>query len=167
MMHGNPSDVLQRLAEWYHDGHRAVLVTVLEAQGDQLSPAGTLTAIRDDGLVCGTLSSGAVEQALAAELKAGKLFVGATRVSLRGFGTAGEGAARNLLPDGARLRLAIERKVDSALLAMTLNAIRQRRIVRRTVWFSDGRALLSDADDLPSFVETEESFSHLLASEMP
>jgi len=45
---------------------------------------------------------------------------------------------------------------------MTIAALQYRRVVRRTVWFADGRALLAEGGDGPQFTETREQFSHLL-----
>ena len=161
-MYGNEREVLERLAQWLHEGHRAVLLTVLSTFGGSPRPPGSLAAIRDDGLIWGSVSGGCVEDDLVAELREGKLFQGAERVSIRVFGADAEEQAKYRLPCGNRLRLAIERKVDPALLAMAINAMRSRRIVRRTVWFDNGRSLLTKGDEAPQFTEDAESFSHLL-----
>lgn len=161
-MYGNEREVLERLAQWYEDGKKAVLVTVLSTFGGSPRPPGSLAAIRDDGVIWGSVSGGCVEDDLVAELRDGKLFAGSARVALRTFGADAEEQARYRLPCGNQLRVAIERKIDPALLAQSIAAMRARRIVRRTVWFDTGRSLLTEADSLPQFVETEASFSHLL-----
>jgi xanthine dehydrogenase accessory factor len=161
-MYGNQREVLERLAQWTAAGHKAVLVTVLSTFGGSPRPPGSLAAIRDDGLIWGSVSGGCVEDDLVAELREGKLFAGHSRVSLRTFGADAEEQARYRLPCGNTLRLAIERKVDSALLAMAIEGMRHRRVLRRTVWFADGRALLSEAGVGPPFNEDDQQFSHLL-----
>lgn len=161
-MYANEREVLERLAQWYGEGKKASLVTVLSTFGGSPRPPGSLAAIREDGLICGSVSGGCVEDDLVAEIREGKLFTGAARVALRSFGVNEEEEARYRLPCGTTLRLAIERKVDPALLAMSIAALRGRRVVRRTVWFDNGRALLTEGDDRPSFIETEHNFSQLL-----
>ena len=161
-MYGNQREVLERLAQWYHEGHRAVLVTVLSTFGGSPRPPGSLAAIRDDGIIWGSVSGGCVEDDLVAELREGRLFSGAARVTVRIFGADAEEQARYRLPCGNSLRVAIERKVDPALLAMAIGAMRSRRIVRRTVWLADGRAMLSEGGEGPEFSEDHDCFSHLL-----
>jgi xanthine dehydrogenase accessory factor len=161
-MYGNEREVLERLAHWYEEGKKAVLVTVLSTFGGSPRPPGSLAAIREDGVIWGSVSGGCVEDDLVAELREGKLFAGAARVALRTFGMNAEEQARYRLPCGNSLRVAIERKIDPALLAMSIAAMRARRIVRRTVWFDNGRSLLTEADGDPQFLETAETFSHLL-----
>jgi xanthine dehydrogenase accessory factor len=161
-MYGNQREVLERLAQWYHAGHRAVLVTVLSTFGGSPRPPGSLAAIRDDGLIWGSVSGGCVEDDLVAELREGRMFSGPERICVRLFGADAEEQARYRLPCGNTLRVAVERKVDPALLAQAIGALRDRRVVRRTVWFDNGRSLLGDDDHGAAFSENEEHFSHLL-----
>jgi xanthine dehydrogenase accessory factor len=161
-MHDNEREVLERLALWYRDGHRAALVTVLSTFGGSPRPPGSLAAIREDGIIWGSVSGGCVEDDLVAEMRAGSLFQGTDRIGIRLFGATAEEQARYRLPCGNTLKVAIERKVDPALLAMAIAALRERRVLRRSVWFSDGRSSLTENDGGPHFSETDEKFSHLL-----
>ncbi len=45
---------------------------------------------------------------------------------------------------------------------MAIRALKDRRVVRRTVWRADGRSELSDSGAGPVFYEDEDSFSHLI-----
>jgi xanthine dehydrogenase accessory factor len=81
---------------------------------------------------------------------------------VRTFGEDAEEQARYRLPCGNRLRVAIETRLDPALLAMTIRALKDRRVVRRSVGLSDGRSLLTESGSGPVFFEDGESFSHLL-----
>ena len=162
-MYGNEREVLERLAQWYHAGHRAVLVTVLSTFGGSPRPPGSLAAIRDDGLIWGSVSGGCVEDDLVAELREGRMFAsGNERVTVRTFGADAEEQARYRLPCGNSLRIAVERKADPALVAQAIGAMKDRRVVRRTVWFDNGRSLLGAGDDGPHFAEDASCFSHLL-----
>jgi xanthine dehydrogenase accessory factor len=161
-MYGNEREVLERLAQWRGEGHRGVLLTVLSTFGGSPRPPGSMAAIRDDGIIWGSVSGGCVEDDLVAEMREGKLFGADQRVFVRVFGEGAEQQARYRLPCGNTLRIAIETRVDPALLAMTVRALKDRRVVRRTVWLTDGRSLLSESGGGPVFTESEESFSHLL-----
>jgi xanthine dehydrogenase accessory factor len=161
-MYGNEREVLERLAQWSHDGHRAVLLTVLSTFGGSPRPPGSLAAIRDDGIIWGSVSGGCVEDDLVAEMRAGKLFSGNRRVMVRTFGVDAEEQARYRLPCNNTLRIAIESKIDPALLSMTIGALKSRRIVRRTVWLDDGRSLLAEGANGAVFSEDEACFSHVL-----
>ena len=57
-------EVLKRSVDWLRAGHRVVLATVVETWGSSPRPAGALLAIRDDGLVSGSVSGGCVEDDL-------------------------------------------------------------------------------------------------------
>lgn len=161
-MYGNEREVLERLAQWTRQGHRAVLLTVLSTFGGSPRPPGSMAAIRDDGLIWGSVSGGCVEDDLVAEMREGKMFAGPKRVIVRVFGEGAEEQARYRLPCGNTLRIAIETKIDPALLAMTIRALKDRRVVRRTVWLADGSSLLSESGSGPVFSENEKNFSHLL-----
>ena len=161
-MYGNEREVLERLAQWIQEGHRAVLLTVLSTFGGSPRPPGSMAAIRDDGIIWGSVSGGCVEDDLVAEIREGKMFSGNQRVVVRTFGKDAEEQARYRLPCNNTLRIAIETRLDPALLAMTIRALKDRRVVRRTVWLSDGRSVLGENGGGPVFSEDETNFSHLL-----
>lgn len=161
-MYGNEREVLERLAQWLQDGHRAVLLTVLSTFGGSPRPPGSLAAIRDDGIIWGSVSGGCVEDDLVVEMREGKMFAGHRRVIVRTFGEDAEEQARYRLPCGNTLRIAIETRLDPALLSMIIRALKDRRVVRRTVRLGDGSSLLAEGGNGPVFGEDEESFSHLL-----
>lgn len=161
-MYGNEREVLERLSLWLKEGHRALLLTVLSTFGGSPRPPGSMAAIRDDGLIWGSVSGGCVEDDLVAEMRSGKLFPANGRVALRVFGADAEEQARYRLPCGNTLKVAIESRVDPALLSLAISAMSGGRVVRRTVWFADGRSLISENPAGAVFSEDEESFSHLL-----
>lgn len=161
-MYGNEREVLERLSHWLKEGHSAVLLTVLSTFGGSPRPPGSMAAIRDDGLIWGSVSGGCVEDDLVAEMREGRLFRENRRVIVRTFGADAEEQARYRLPCGNTLRVAIESRVDQALLTMAIAAMRDSRVVRRTVWFEDGRNLLGENAAGSVFTEDQESFSHLL-----
>ena len=161
-MYGNEREVLERLSRWLKEGHDAVLLTVLSTFGGSPRPPGSMAAIRGDGLIWGSVSGGCVEDDLVAEMREKRLFTRNTRVAVRTFGADADEQARYRLPCGNRLRVAIEGRVDPALLAMAISAMSGGRVVRRTVWFGSGKNLISENPAGPVFLEDQESFSHLL-----
>ena len=56
--------VLKSSAQWLAEGHKVVLASVVETWGSAPRPAGALLAVRDDGLVAGSVSGGCVEDDL-------------------------------------------------------------------------------------------------------
>jgi len=58
--------VLRDVLDWHSAGHRVSLVTVVQTWGSAPRPPGALLAIRDDGVVSGSVSGGCVEDDLIA-----------------------------------------------------------------------------------------------------
>ena len=63
--------VLSQARDWFHEGHRVWLVTVIETWGSAPRPVGALVVIRDDGQVVGSVSGGCVEDDLIEKVRAG------------------------------------------------------------------------------------------------
>jgi len=64
--------VLADALAWRRGGHGVTLVTVVETWGSAPRPPGALLAVRDDGVVSGSVSGGCVEDDLIARVKAGE-----------------------------------------------------------------------------------------------
>ena len=62
--------VLNDVLAWRHAGHAVTLVTVVETWGSAPRPPGALLAVRDDGMVSGSVSGGCIEDDLIARTKA-------------------------------------------------------------------------------------------------
>jgi hypothetical protein len=50
------TEVVKNAVAWFEAGHRATLATVIRTWGSAPRPIGALTAIRDDGMVVGSVS---------------------------------------------------------------------------------------------------------------
>jgi len=61
--------VLAQARDWFREGHRVWLVTVLETWGSAPRPPGALLCLRGDGLVLGSVSGGCVEDDLIARIR--------------------------------------------------------------------------------------------------
>src|ERR1044071_6037043 len=97
--------VLTQARDWHAQGHGVGLVTVIETWGSAPRPPGALLAMRDDGLVVGSVSGGCVEDDLIDRVRTGERV---DKPSLITYGVTKEEAARFGLPCGGNLRLVQE-----------------------------------------------------------
>ena len=104
--------VLRQARDWRVEGHGVWLVTVIETWGSAPRPPGALLAMRDDGLVVGSVSGGCVEDDLIDRVRHGER-VG--KPSLVAYGVTKEEAARFGLPCGGSLRLVLGTRHQEAL----------------------------------------------------
>ncbi len=128
--------VLQQARAWRHHGHAVWLVTVIETWGSAPRPPGALLAMRDDGLVVGSVSGGCVEDDLFDRVRKGER-VG--KPSLIHYGVSKEEAARFGLPCGGNLRLVQEPLRDTAWVDEVLERTSRHELVARTVELATGR----------------------------
>lgn len=141
-MHSQDRQVLQALLGWAAQGHRAALVTVVRTWGSAPRPPGAWMALRDDGLVQGSVSGGCIEDDLVARMRAGG-FSGVP--VLQRYGVTQDEAARFGLPCGGTLELLIEPAPDVASLRQLSERLREGQLVRRTVDARTGAVGLDDA----------------------
>ena len=106
--------VLVQARDWREQGHAVWLVTVIETWGSAPRPPGALLAMREDGLVVGSVSGGCVEDDLIDRVRKGERVATPSLVS---YGVTKEEAARFGLPCGGNLRLVQEPLVDTAWVA--------------------------------------------------
>src|SRR5258706_13695545 len=97
--------VLAQAREWFTEGHKVWLVTVIETWGSAPRPPGALLSLRGDGLVVGSVSGGCVEDDLIDRVRHGERV---DAPSLITYGVTKEEAARFGLPCGGNLRLVQE-----------------------------------------------------------
>jgi xanthine dehydrogenase accessory factor len=141
-MHSQDGQVLDALQRWSVYGHSAVLVTVVRTWGSAPRPAGAWMALRDDGLVQGSVSGGCIEDDLVARMRAGE-FVG--RPVLQRYGLTADEAARFGLPCGGTLEVLIEPSPDARSLGVLATRLGEGRLMRRTVALATGDVTLDDA----------------------
>jgi xanthine dehydrogenase accessory factor len=141
--------VLADALAWKRGGHAVTLVTVVQTWGSAPRPAGALLALRDDGMVSGSVSGGCVEDDLIARAKAalaaGNGDAAATKPSLIVYGVNPEEAARFGLPCGGTLRLVQEPLLDAGWVEKLLARTAEHRLVARTLTLASGEVLLRDA----------------------
>jgi xanthine dehydrogenase accessory factor len=134
--------VLADALAWRREGHGATLVTVVETWGSAPRPPGALLAVRDDGVVSGSVSGGCVEDDLIARVKAGER---TPLPSMIAYGVTKEEAARFGLPCGGTLRLVQEPVQDTRWIEELLARTAAHELIARTLTLATGEIELSHA----------------------
>ncbi|MBP9685186.1 MAG: XdhC family protein [Rhodoferax sp.] len=142
--------VLQDALAWHSTGHAVTLVTVVQTWGSAPRPPGALLAVRDDGVVSGSVSGGCVEDDLIARTKAsfGSCEAGRhplLRPGMIAYGISQEEAARFGLPCGGTLRLVQEPLLDPSWITQLLSRTASHQLVERTLTLATGAVELSSA----------------------
>ncbi len=104
-----------------------------------------MLALREDGVVIGSVSGGCVEDDLIARLHDGRIASDGPPVQLITYGVTREEAARFGLPCGGTLRLTEERVADPAWVAELLARCEAHEIVARELNIETGEVVLSAA----------------------
>ena len=141
--------VLGDALAWRNAGHAVTLVTVVQTWGSAPRPAGALLAVRDDGVVSGSVSGGCVEDDLIARTKASFKAAPSSaelnQPALISYGVSQEEAARFGLPCGGTLRLVQEPLLDTTWVAQLLARTSDHQLVARTLTLATGAVQLSSA----------------------
>jgi xanthine dehydrogenase accessory factor len=139
--------VLEDACAWRQAGHAVTLFTVVETWGSAPRPPGALLAVREDGIVSGSVSGGCVEDDLIARTKAAlnlPLPERSATPSLITYGVSKEEAARFGLPCGGTLRLVQEPLHDIGWMDTVLQRTAEHELVARTLTLSTGASVLSE-----------------------
>ena len=136
-------EVLKSSARWLEEGHRALLVTVVKTWGSSPRPEGAMLAVRDDGLVVGSVSGGCIEDDLIDRVR--QRGIEQTRPEAVKYGITAEEAHRFGLPCGGTIQLVLEPLTPQSGIAELCNAVENGRLVAREVNMSTGATQLEDA----------------------
>jgi xanthine dehydrogenase accessory factor len=134
--------VLSQAREWFSQGHKVWLVTVIETWGSAPRPPGALLCLRDDGLVAGSVSGGCVEDDLIDRLRHGERVA---TPSLIAYGVTKEEAARFGLPCGGNLRLVQEPLQSVAWIDEVLARTTRHELVARRLSLASGEVIVEAA----------------------
>jgi len=145
-------NVLRSVLEWRRAGQRVVLYSVVQTWGSAPRPPGAMLALREDGMVIGSVSGGCIEDDLIARLGDGRLQP-SDAVQLVTYGVTRDEAARFGLPCGGTLRLTEEWVGDEQWVAELLQRCEDHQIVARELDLPTGAVSLYPAgrDDQVSF----------------
>ena len=127
-------EVLEHAREWMRAGRRSWLVTVTQTFGASPRPPGSLMAMRDDGIVIGSVSGGCIEDDLVARREQ---FSGAAPI-LERYGVTSDEARRFGLPCGGELEVVVESAVDIIRLSALSMKIAAGEVFARVVNLETG-----------------------------
>ena len=148
-------DVLERALEWKESGKRVWLVTVAQTFGASPRPPGSLLAIREDGILVGSVSGGCIED----DLVSRRNEYHGRKPAFASYGITAEEARRFGLPCGGQLEVIIEADVAPADIRALLDRILAGRIVARSVDLASGAWSFADAQPTDECVRGESRFT--------
>src|SRR6266513_4229223 len=122
-------EVLKRSAEWLDAGRRVLLVTVVKTWGSSPRPEGAMLAVREDGLVAGSVSGGCIEDDIVDRTR--REGQKATRCEVVTYGVSADEARRFGLPCGGTIQLVLEPLTRQSRIPALLAAIGQGTLVAR------------------------------------
>jgi xanthine dehydrogenase accessory factor len=145
-------DVLERALEWRRAGRRVWLLTVAQTFGASPRPPGSLAAVRDDGILVGSVSGGCIED----DLVARRAEYAGAKPAFALYGVTADEARRFGLPCGGEVEVLIEPAVAVQALEALLAELAQGHIVARQVSLDTGAWTLEPADAGDECVRTAE-----------
>ncbi|WP_416047561.1 XdhC family protein [Cupriavidus basilensis] len=137
-------EVLKSSVKWQAEGHRTLLVTVVRTWGSSPRPEGAMLAVRDDGLVVGSVSGGCIEDDIIDRVRREGI-AGALPEAVK-YGISAEEAHRFGLPCGGTIELVTEPLGADSHLDELLAAVEGGKLVARTLDMASGRATLGPAE---------------------
>ena len=129
--------VMKSARDWLKSGHGVVLVTIVRTWGSAPRPIGALTAIRDDGMVVGSVSGGCVEDDMIARVRAGE--IARDKPAMTTYGVTEEQARRFGLPCGGTLELVLEPLSGKSGVDELLERVERHELVVRTLDMDSGK----------------------------
>ena len=137
--------VLHQITHWQAAGHQVVLGTISRTWGSAPRPPGSAVAVRDDGLVAGSVSGGCIEDDLIDKARAGVLAAGKPQVVR--YGIDADAAHRFGLPCGGLIELVLEPVLPRTRLDELLARLTAGERVRRVLTLATGDVALQPATD--------------------
>lgn len=150
-------DVLESLLAWQRAGRRAWLVTVAQTFGASPRPPGSLLAIRDDGILVGSVSGGCIEEDLVTRREE---FAGRAP-HFKSYGVTSEDARRFGLPCGGKLEVIVEAGIPLADLEALLAHIEGGKVVARQVDLATGAWSFAPAQPADECERTDTRFTSI------
>ncbi len=136
-------DVLRKSAEWLDAGHRVLLVTVVKTWGSSPRPDGAMLAVRDDGLVAGSVSGGCVEDDIVERTR--REGMRQAKCDVVTYGVSADDARRFGLPCGGTIRLVLEPLTLESGVRALLREIEAGHLTARRLELATGRSTLHPA----------------------
>lgn len=149
--------ILRQITQWRASGHRVVLGTITRTWGSAPRPPGSAVAVRDDGLVAGSVSGGCIEDDLIDKAREGVLAEGVPKVVR--YGIDADAAHRFGLPCGGLIELVLEPVEARTKLDELLDRLAAGRRVRRILTIASGEVELQDAGDADELELTDSTLT--------
>jgi xanthine dehydrogenase accessory factor len=146
-------NIWRQVAAWTAAGHRVVLGTITRTWGSAPRPPGSAVAIRDDGLVAGSVSGGCIEDDLVDKAREGVLAAGVPKVVR--YGIDADAAHRFGLPCGGLIELVLEPVLPRTRLDELLERLSRGERVRRVLTLATGEIELQPATDTDELLLTD------------
>ncbi|HEX7044056.1 MAG TPA: XdhC family protein [Burkholderiales bacterium] len=136
-------EVLRNCVKWLQGGRRVTLVTVTRTWGSSPRPAGAMLALRDDGLVTGSVSGGCIEDDLIHRARTHTLTGDKPEVVT--YGISGDEARKFGLPCGGTIQVVLEPLRAAAPMQALLKRVERRELVARELDIATGASTLRAA----------------------
>ena len=136
-------DVLRKSAEWIDEGRRVLLVTVVKTWGSSPRPEGAMLAVREDGLVAGSVSGGCIEDDIVDRTR--REGQKATKCEVVTYGISADEARRFGLPCGGTIQLVLEPLTRESGMRALLREVETGHLVARRLDLASGFATLHPA----------------------
>lgn len=140
------TEVLLQAVEWLEAGSNVELITVAKTFGSSPRPPGSLAAVREDGVLVGSVSGGCIEKQLAIRID------DQNRAQSFAHEISDDEARKFGLPCGGKIELVFEALSDPTELKAVLDAIQQRKRISRTVSLESGVAAIDEVDRTVEFL---------------
>src|SRR4029434_5398938 len=136
-------EVLKPSADWLDKGRRVLLVTVVKTWGSSPRPEGAMLAVREDGLVVGSVSGGCIEDDIIDRTR--RLGMTSTQCEAVTYGVSADEARRFGLPCGGTIQLVLEPLTRDSGMRALLREIEAGHLVARRLDLLTGEATLHPA----------------------
>ena len=136
-------ETLLAAQQWRQEGFKVVLATVTRTWGSSPRPIGSMLALREDGLLRGSVSGGCIEDDLIHQMSLGELRLATPRLVTYGVGA--DEARHFGLPCGGTLQMVLESVADPAWIATILELSTAGRRVARELHLDTGHIQLRPA----------------------
>jgi xanthine dehydrogenase accessory factor len=145
-MNSLDQQVLVQLSDWLEAGKQCWLCTIISTFGSSPRPIGSLLACNEDGLYCGSLSGGCVEDDLRESINNRELAT--SKPEKIKYGVTVEDVQRLGLPCGGTLEVVVEPVMPDqhALYKSLAEKISARGLIRREVNLDTGETTLEAAE---------------------
>lgn len=151
-------EVIRQAMLWMAAGSRVDLATVASTFGSSPRPVGSMAAIRDDGLMVGSLSGGCVEKHIVSQSRQ-RDSASTLTVTL-----SDEEAKQHGLLCGGRMTLLLESVTEQSRLPELLERLEQNRRTVRQVDIASGSVTLREANGKDRFQFNEHTLSNPIGS---